>query len=76
MKAALFLLRAAHFEPKLQNNIKAALSVLTDASKLTLLNEKFISGSSDEGLVSLMSVIERLFIDHESKLQENEDGKR
>ena len=72
LKASLFLLRAAYFEPKLDNKVKSALTVLTtDASKVSFFTEKFISScGSDEVLLSLNTVIERLFIDHESKLEE------
>lgn len=58
----------AEAETKLKNIINA------DINKLPFLSEKFLSCCSNEALLSVMYMIEKLVLDHGEKLNENADS--
>ena len=62
LQASIFTLRTVHYDPRHRNKAKAALTVLADPSKLTILTDKFISNSPDPVTLLLPTLIQLLIL--------------
>ncbi|KAI1293700.1 eIF-2-alpha kinase activator GCN1 [Halotydeus destructor] len=66
--ASLLIMRICSVDKQLEGKVKNAIAGITDFDKVPFLNEKFIKAASEDAQQALISLLDKIVVDQQSKL--------